>query len=492
MNADEGYYAIAARNVMRGLVPYRDFAYTQMPILPYFNGALMRLLGYRLITQRIVNAMWGGLTLAVILWTVRHRLRRWEPALLSVFVVAASPHFVAMQAIGKSYALAGFFLTLSYSAVYWRGSRKLRLVAFATFGTLAIGCRLNLLLPFMVAALALVLESPRGPRRILMTSGVALVPLVVLSPFVLMAPQQFAFFNWQYHLGSSLNRPSLLRWAEFWQMAPAALLIGFAGLSGATALTRQRCFVPLVLMFGALVGGCIAPLCLKSAYGDYVTPALPLVGASAVIAMWETHTSRPFAFRHVAWLWPGLSLLVPLPSLSTDNGVPGRTADLAEALDPFCLVRKPCFRWPRAGQNISDVSQYLRGRIEEGPILTPLPIVAVETDRETWPRTEMGQFSVYSDTEPGRAKELHLTTQHELTRLIKQRIPQALVILEGRINWNFEWIVPSLRLNSPAIRNEFYSAINDNYSVAYRSGNINVLLPSKVRLNGRPAARSHQ
>ena len=39
LNADEGWYLLAAQNVSRGMVPYRDFLYTQGPVLPFVYGA---------------------------------------------------------------------------------------------------------------------------------------------------------------------------------------------------------------------------------------------------------------------------------------------------------------------------------------------------------------------------------------------------------------------------------------------------------------------
>ena len=45
INFDEGFYAYVAREVMRGRVPYRDFAYTQTPLLPYLEGAAMSVTG---------------------------------------------------------------------------------------------------------------------------------------------------------------------------------------------------------------------------------------------------------------------------------------------------------------------------------------------------------------------------------------------------------------------------------------------------------------
>src|ERR1700677_3660672 len=42
---DEGIYALAARNVMDGMKPYRDFFFAQMPLLPYVYAAWFSIFG---------------------------------------------------------------------------------------------------------------------------------------------------------------------------------------------------------------------------------------------------------------------------------------------------------------------------------------------------------------------------------------------------------------------------------------------------------------
>ncbi len=84
MNVDEGFYATAARAVWQGELPYQDFGYTQTPLLPYVNGALMKLTRFGLFEQRAINGLWALLALAL---GVRLLLRR-ALAGRAVFLVA--------------------------------------------------------------------------------------------------------------------------------------------------------------------------------------------------------------------------------------------------------------------------------------------------------------------------------------------------------------------------------------------------------------------
>jgi hypothetical protein len=69
-NSDEGFYAYASYAVMHGKLPYRDFAYTQMPVLPYLQGAIMSFTGFGVRQQRWINACLGALSVAlgVAIW----------------------------------------------------------------------------------------------------------------------------------------------------------------------------------------------------------------------------------------------------------------------------------------------------------------------------------------------------------------------------------------------------------------------------------------
>ena len=56
---DEGWYLLAAANVLEGKVPYADFLFTQMPLVPYFYAAFVLLLGKSLIAVRWVSLCLG-------------------------------------------------------------------------------------------------------------------------------------------------------------------------------------------------------------------------------------------------------------------------------------------------------------------------------------------------------------------------------------------------------------------------------------------------
>ena len=65
MNTDEGFYAVATRGVAHGKVPYRDFGFTQPPLVFYANSLPLRGIGFGLFAQRALNVLWAAIVLFI-------------------------------------------------------------------------------------------------------------------------------------------------------------------------------------------------------------------------------------------------------------------------------------------------------------------------------------------------------------------------------------------------------------------------------------------
>jgi hypothetical protein len=449
MNADEGFYAIAARSVMEGKIPYRDFAYTQMPLLPYLNGLGMTIFGFGLDAQRCIDIAWGALGLVAIVLSLRQRYGHWEPGLIAAFAVAASPHFVAFQAMGKTYAASGCFLACAFGAVLLRGTVIPRALAFALFATAAVGSRSVVILPLVPAAAALLLQSPGSRERVVVLGMVLGVGAVALLPFFALAPSAFLFLNVKYHLGSGLIRPWRGRALEWWVTAPLSILLSVAGLAQSDWLIRRRLWTELLLLVGAVLG-IVLPIVPEQAYGEYALPSMLVAGAAGMAALWSSEEGPPSSFRHFVWVVPLVGLFHPRPSVTAG----------AERTD----------------ERVLGAARFVREHAPPGLILAAIPIVAVEAGREVVPGTEMGQFSVLAPQDAARASTVHLTTLDDLTSSVRSRAPAAIVMLAGQSNWNFRWQVPSLSFQPQALYDRFERQIRASYARAYSIANIEVWL----------------
>jgi len=447
MGADEGIYAIAARSAMEGQLPYRDFAYTQMPLLPYLNGLAMALGGFGLTNQRVANIIWSCLALLGVILALRHRLGRWEPGLVAAFAVAASPHWAEMQSIGTSHGAAGMALGLSAAVVLTRFPLRRRAIAFAALGTLAVGIRLSCGPVVAVLALILIAEAPSWKERLVVAAIPAGVAAAGLLPFLIAAPEQMLFNVWYYHLASVFDRRSLAQAIEWWHISPAAILILLTGLMGLPSLIKRREWSVALLLIAALIG-VTTPMIPKSAYGVYITPAAIVAATAGVTAFWTVGPAAGNPFRHIVWLLPLLVLYHPLP----------RTTNVGTATEPEAI------------------GAYLREHVPPGPVLTPVPIVAIESDRDVIPGTEMGMFAAMHPRDRKLARRLNLVTIRDLTKLVADQRPAAIVKMKGSSKWNFKWTVPTLRRQPKKNYRKFEVAMRKHYRLAKRFRTMEVLV----------------
>jgi hypothetical protein len=479
MNADEGFYAEAARSVMAGRVPYRDFGYTQMPLLPYVNGVVMSVVGFGLREQRLVDLSWGAIGLLCVVLALRHRFDRWEPGFLAAWAVAASPWFASYTALGKSYAAGGMFLAGCALVFLTCGRTTWRTAGVAVLGTLAAGCRLHLAVPVAILMVGLLLDaSDRRQRWMGMVIGAG-VPALAFLPFFMAAPRAFVFFNCSYHLGSTLDRRTWTQLIEWWSIAPAALVLLGVGAAGARALWRRRGWGDLALLLAALLA-VTTPLLPKSAYGDYIVPVAPFAALAGINTIWVVGRRPMKTWRHLAWGLPLLVLLLPLPP--TIGGKPG------DALPSLMRYARSAVtgRWrgepenPRVSASVDRVARFLRQHVpRDREIITPFAIVAVESGHRLTPGTEMGMFSTMAPGQEAQARALHMTTVPLLIDRIRTQVPGAVVRMRLPVSWNFGLVVPSLDWQPLAVRVALNEAILSQYRRAFDAGPYEVLLPSR-------------
>jgi hypothetical protein len=475
MSADEGFYAIASRNVMLGEIPYRDFAYTQMPLLPYLNGAAMSLLGWEMDTQRAINIFWALIGILAVVLTLRRRLGSWEPGLMAAFTVAASPYWCEFQAMGKTYGAGGMFLALATCTMMLRAPIYRKTALVALFGALAAGCRLSLAPVAAAYIIALAIAAQGKKQRLLVPAISAVIAGVMLLPFLFAAPDNMIFFVYEYHTASVFTRRGLKLLIEWWQMSPAAIILFGAGLLCMPALARKKLWTEITLAAGLLLGLTL-PMLPASAYGNYIVPVLLSAAAVGAVALWSSERRSLFSIRQIIWLLPLLVLLHPLPR--TFDGLQSngeKVASIAGYVGNAIRFHPPAGD-ARTSTSVRSVASFLNENAPPGPILTPMPIVATEAGREIMPGTDMGMFTVMGAEDRERAENLRLVTLDQLVAMVNKREPAAIVLRNKNSPWNFMWRAPSLRRQPPNHYARFLQALQANYAPAHEAGFFVVLL----------------
>jgi hypothetical protein len=117
LDGDEGFYALSAKLVADGRVPYRDFWFLQAPLLPYVYGVWNKVLGESWYSLRLLSAF---LTIAIGVLLYRHVAKRVSSrimGLVAVLLFASSSLMFVWYSTIKTYALSTLLLFAAYVLV---------------------------------------------------------------------------------------------------------------------------------------------------------------------------------------------------------------------------------------------------------------------------------------------------------------------------------------------------------------------------------------
>ena len=442
INFDEGFYAYVARDAMRGRVPYRDFAYTQTPLLPYLQGAAMSITGYGVREQRWINTACGALALALGLLVWRRNGVRWGHCAVLVLVWCLCVPLLYYDTIGKAYAWAQLWLVVAAAAFFVPARPWIKLAIFSLAGVLAVGCRLTVL-PAVLGLWAgmVVLEKARLSWTLLVAVPMLTV-LLALGPFFAADPMNASFwglyYHFWYHSQSALPSQHL---SSLWQsvaMVPGIAVLAAVSLAGAWRNLRE----PGSWILLAGLAGWILSAGLPDVYTDYAIPCLPLaiVGSGCLF-----RPGRPSS--------RAITLGFPLGLLALAVGglfcVP---SDIF--LDGYLDA-------------VDRTGAYVRNHTRpEDKVLTPMPEIALAAHRDVPPGLELGKFGVTVEMDGPTALRRHILTMDQLRQLVGSEQAPVVVLCRFR-NGNFAWSVPSLRHFSGPFRRQLFEQLLHHYGCTY-------------------------
>ena len=291
VDADEGIYLLNARMTLDGQLPFFDYHYPQMFLLPYVYAGWMWLTGPSWYGARLLSALFAVAIGVLLFHHVWRTSRSRTAALLGALLFASSSLAFANLPTVKTYAFATLALFLAYTMVELGPPAWRHLAAGLLLG-LAIDVRLYLAALVPVFALAAAREAM--PRRELGRFGIGLA--VALAPnvfFYLKDPDVFVFNILGHH---AVRSPAGLV-GDLLQKVEAVLnMVGINAAFGATSFQfallllanltwlaiclarRQR--PTLAVQIGLVV--LLAGLVPTPTYGQYFTIFVPFVVLGAV------------------------------------------------------------------------------------------------------------------------------------------------------------------------------------------------------------------
>ena len=439
MNVDEGFYAAASRAVWQGEMPYRDFGFTQPPLVTYVNAPVLALTRFGLFQQRAVNGVWGALAVLLAARLVRRRAGAGATlTLLAIFVL--SPAWLYFVHLGKTYGLTSL-LVMGMVTVYLElkpGWRKSTVLSVLTM--LGVACRLPAAPFFGLLWLAALWDSGRPTRRGI---GVALATLVgsaaiIWLPFFIAAPEQTRFWIFDFHRISVPQKDWRIPWDDLVGLAPAVWILAIV-TAGFRAFARPSWKQPEIAVAASALVALAANLLPGGTYQEYGVPfLLPLAACSLILL--EPAVSRFTAGRRL--LVTGVLLLIAVavpPALDWGIMEPAQrqfpSAWLPAKIPPYD------FDLPEA---IAAARQTVQRLLPPGQsFVGPAILLAVEADRPIPRRYRMGAFTCTLDYDVAKADRLHLATFPEFEQQMRDPdVPIAGFYSENK--FNYMWSVPSL------------------------------------------------
>jgi len=398
LNQDEGWYLYAANLVAEGKMPYRDFFYTQGPLLPVVYSAFVRvwaewgLLGARLFTLALGAA--GIVFASALAWRLAPDGRRGAAALVAFLLLGANIYHVYYVTIPKTYALAGLFVVVGF---YMLGflSVGARGVVGALFGvgaglSLAFAAGTRISLGAMLCTTGLWMLFSRQWRNLVFfcVGGFAGLALVY-GPFVadpgalrgLLAAQA-------YHAARGGSDPvwtvgSLSRLVRWYLPLFIVLALGFARSRGAV----PPCVRLLLWSFAAVF---FVQMLAPFPYEDYQVPIMgALAVAAAVLYAGGSGDALPVSANLA-------EVLVAALAFATSFGSPLLEKWSVNGHDRFWSLKKDRYELAQ----LRDVAAKIEALDPGGKeLFTQDVYLAVETGRKVPEGLEMGPYAVLSDAD---------------------------------------------------------------------------------------------
>lgn len=379
LNQDEGWYLYAANMVAEGKLPYRDFFYTQGPLMPFVYSVFTwvwqawGLLGARILTLLIGVA---GIVFAMALARrfVPEESRNAASAVVAMLLGINIYHLYYL-AIPKTYALASVFVVAGFFLVKVATESR---AAIAILGGIALafaaGTRISLGAILPVVGLWL-LVSRRWKELVWFCVGAFAALALAYGPFLadegsrkgLMAAQAYhaarGGFDLTWVVGS-LSR--LVRW-----YLPVFVVFGLGGF--------RRGWVVMAAFLAVFAVQMLAPF----PYEDYQVPIMALLAVFAAINFVTEKSSK------------GLLLTLGM-CMACSFGSPLLEKWSTNGQDRFWSLKKDKYELAQ----LREVAREIEVLDPDGKdIFTQDLYLAIETGRKVPVGLEMGPFSMLTDEE---------------------------------------------------------------------------------------------
>ncbi|MCL1910418.1 MAG: hypothetical protein FWG05_05740, partial [Kiritimatiellaeota bacterium] len=438
LNHDEGWYLLAGINTFRGMLPYRDYMFTQGPVMAAVYAVFAPLWSpFGALGGRVFTLTLSAVSLAM--WcAVAKRLGGRGAALTVFLLLALNPVYSYFTVIPKTYALSGLFIAAAFNEL--TSDKRFRFESAAVLLALAAGTRLSLGILLAVVGLWLLLQNAKMrkcenektqnseiPQLAWLRFGVAgvIALAVIYAPFFIVCREQFifsqtyhaartsgGFFSWVVLRGGFVSR--ILQ--GYFPILVTLIFAFFSnnGNNGKSNSDKFHFFHCLknetALVAVSFVAVSALHFLTPFPYDDYQTPVMPLAAVFAAVVLCKAN-DRSKDLSYLAALC--LCFLVSSPMLM--NWMMIRQDrfwfDMKKKPDIFVLRETAKLIRNAAGEGESVMSG-------KNPLLTQDAYLAVEA-RMSVPRgLEMGPFSFFPELSDEEALKHNVHNANTLREMI--------------------------------------------------------------------------
>jgi len=289
---DEGFYTLAIRLVSDGKIPYSDFFYPQMPLLPYFHSMIAFLIGSATWESlRLMSSLCAALTVGLTFCFLQS-YTNWFIAACCLIILTVSPLFFPWIVTIETYSLTAPLLLISVliTEKLRQASLIKKIIDYDHFLVCLVGASLSLASQTRLYSVALLpiifFYTPRKLKLWLFISFTLFcVPSLILF---LLDPNLFWFNNLGYHLSRAH--------APLWHQVQAKFQILLV-LLGLVPSNKFVGYNTAILFWGGVIGA----FC-------YVR-SLPVIALSSLTLCVISFLPTPSYFQYFALVSPLWAIL---------------------------------------------------------------------------------------------------------------------------------------------------------------------------------------
>lgn len=461
LNVDEAWYLTASHLVFNGQIPYRDFAFTQGPVLPYVYGTALWVFGTSLATGRFVSVALATLALALVL-NVAHRMAGRRAALLAFVLLLATPSVLYYLALVKTYSLVVVLTLWALALALHSGPAPS--ARQALLGTVVAGLAVMTRISFLpVLGLVFLYWIWRGRGRSsalgLMIVGAIVLALAassngnmlfdVLQFYLAAAPPKFT----RLPAKTALGLETAIKFAPALALAVFLLILWWRVPAFRTRLVewwRTEIDTKLLFLLVAMALSIVNFVASGSFHEHQIPGYFPLVVVLAAMSVPLTH-GKDQSVRTL--------LLAVCVVVSSAPAWIFWTDEVWRPTNTLVSARK--------------ASEVLAQRGRPGDtLLGGFNHLALASGLEVYPGNEMGLFSVADGSSPAETTFRHLLSKEAVTDALEGCSPTFVAIYPYGL---FPLSVPSIQEIAGETQGQWIDLLRDQYRVIYNDGEVRIL-----------------